>query len=110
MGVAPLLEILNNIDECDAYIGFKCSTFKTEEFQKLCRNLCIATEDGSLGFKGFVTDLIDDIKKYDIVYAVLQAPCLKLRHFVGWRVFLLYVCQERINWDGHVLYVHVIHK
>lgn len=77
MGVAPLLEILNNIDECDAYIGFKCSTFKIEEFQKSCRNLCIATEDGSLGFKGFVTDLIDDIKKYDIVYACGPKPMLK---------------------------------
>lgn len=77
MGAAPLLEIINNIDDCDAYIGFKGSTFKIEEYQRSCRNLYIATEDGSIGFKGFVTDMIDDIKKYDIVYACGPKPMLK---------------------------------
>lgn len=77
MGVAPLLELLNCLKDCDAYIGFKCEAFKTEEYGKACRKLFIATEDGSEGIRGFATDLIGDIKAYDIVYACGPRPMMK---------------------------------
>lgn len=77
MGVAPLLELSYNLDVCDAYIGFKCSTFKVEEYGRACRNLHIATEDGSSGSKGFVTELFKEVKDYDIVYTCGPRPMMK---------------------------------
>ncbi|HYE80603.1 MAG TPA: dihydroorotate dehydrogenase electron transfer subunit [Clostridia bacterium] len=68
MGVAPLLELAASIPGCDAYIGFRCSTFKLDEYRSACKELFVATEDGSTGSRGYVTDLIKDIKEYDIVY------------------------------------------
>ncbi|MGE5632886.1 MAG: dihydroorotate dehydrogenase electron transfer subunit [Caulobacteraceae bacterium] len=77
MGVAPLLELLNNLSDCDAYIGFKCSTFKVDDYRKASSNLYIATEDGSTGSKGFVTDLLTDIGRYDVVYTCGPRPMMK---------------------------------
>jgi len=68
MGVAPLLELASKLSDCDAYIGFRCSTFKLDEYKSLCKELFIATEDGSTGSRGYVTDIIKDIGEYDIVY------------------------------------------
>lgn len=68
MGVAPLLELANNLADCDAYLGFRCDTFKLTEYKSACKELFIATEDGSTGSRGYVTELMKDISKYDIVY------------------------------------------
>ncbi|MGE5678916.1 MAG: dihydroorotate dehydrogenase electron transfer subunit [Pseudomonadota bacterium] len=68
MGVAPLLELAAGIDGCDAYMGFRCSTFKLDEYKELCNEVYISTEDGSTGTRGYVTELLKDISKYDIVY------------------------------------------
>ena len=43
----------------------------------------IATEDGSVGYKGFVTDILAQHLKehrFDVVFACGQGPCYK-----GWR-------------------------
>lgn len=77
MGVAPLLELASTIGECDAYMGFRCNTFKVDEYKTVCREVQIATEDGSLGIKGYVTDLVRDIDKYDIVYTCGPKPMMK---------------------------------
>lgn len=68
MGVAPLLELAAGIGGCDAYMGFRCSTFKIDEYRELCNEVHISTEDGSAGTRGYVTELLKDIGKYDIVY------------------------------------------
>jgi len=77
MGVAPLLELAARIPGCDAYMGFRCGTFKVEEYKQACREVHIATEDGSQGTKGYVTDLIENIGSYDIVYTCGPKPMLK---------------------------------
>lgn len=77
MGVAPLIELASCLEYCDAYIGFKCDTFKLEEYKELCNELHIATEDGSKGSKGCVTDIIGDIGKYDIVYTCGPKPMMR---------------------------------
>ena len=46
-----------------------------EEFKRNCDNLYIATDDGSYGQKGFVTDIVKSLfdknpKAYDVVFAV----------------------------------------
>jgi len=77
MGVAPLLELAAGIGGCDAYMGFRCSTFKMDEYRQLCSGVYVATEDGSSGSKGYVTDLMKDISRYDIVYTCGPKAMLK---------------------------------
>lgn len=77
MGVAPLIELASRLEDCDAYVGFRCSTFKLTEYKEVCGGLHIATEDGSEGCKGYVTDIIEDIGKYDIVYTCGPKPMMK---------------------------------
>jgi len=76
MGVAPLLELAHHLRGCDAYLGFKCSPFKAEEYEKACSRVYIATEDGSTGSKGFVTDIIENIGRYDVIYTCGPKPML----------------------------------
>jgi dihydroorotate dehydrogenase electron transfer subunit len=77
IGIAPLLELACGLTDCDAYLGFRCNTFKLDEFASACKELHIATEDGSMGSRGYVTDLIKDVRKYDIIYACGPKPMLK---------------------------------
>jgi dihydroorotate dehydrogenase electron transfer subunit len=77
MGVAPLLELANNLVDCDAYIGFRCDTFKLAEFRSACKEVFVATEDGSTGSRGYVTELMKDIGRYDIVYTCGPKPMMK---------------------------------
>lgn len=77
MGIAPLLELANNLETCDAYLGFRSETFKLEEYKSACRELHVATEDGSTGSRGYVTELMKDLDKYDIVYSCGPKPMMK---------------------------------
>lgn len=77
MGIAPLIELASSLIDCDAYLGFRCSTFKLDEYKAICRELYIATEDGSMGSKGYVTDIIKDINRYDIIYTCGPKPMMK---------------------------------
>lgn len=55
----------------DFYIGFKNKDeiILEDQLKENCTNLFIATDDGSYGYKGYVTDLfIKQFKKYDMVY------------------------------------------
>lgn len=62
---------------CDIIIGAKSKEFVIleDELKSVCDNLYIATDDGSYGFKGLVTDKITDLvenenKKYDHVVSI----------------------------------------
>jgi dihydroorotate dehydrogenase electron transfer subunit len=69
IGTAPLLELACNLKQCDAYLGFRNEVYKLEEFQAVCGNVAVATEDGSVGHKGYITDLLENsISSYDVVY------------------------------------------
>lgn len=63
--------------EVDVIIGAKTKSMLiyTEEMRKVATNLYIATDDGSEGFHGLVTNLIDELiekqgKQYDICVAI----------------------------------------
>lgn len=77
IGIAPLLELACSLKDCDAYLGFRHDTFMVNEFASVCKETCIATEDGSVGSKGYVTDMIKDITKYDVIYACGPKAMLK---------------------------------
>ena len=51
-----------------AYIGFKNKNYAVlvDEFKRNSHELLISTEDGSLGYKGFVTDLLAGEKQNKI--------------------------------------------
>ena len=69
--------------ECDVIIGGREAQYVllAEEFKKFCKNVYITTDDGSLGQKGFVTqvlaDLIEKGETIDEVIAIGPVPMMK---------------------------------
>lgn len=63
VGIPPLYILAKELIEkgirCSAYLGFRSATdvFYDKEFEALC-DVYIATEDGSHGYKGYVTDIV----------------------------------------------------
>lgn len=81
LGTAPVYPQVKWMKEqgvdCDVIIGAKNSDLIIfeEEMSKVAKNLYIATDDGSKGFKGLVTNLLKNLidnegKKYDVVVAI----------------------------------------
>lgn len=71
IGVPPLLETCKQLKgEKIVVLGFRSGSFLLEEFEKLGAKVYIATDDGSVGFKGNVVDLLkaEDIKG-DMIYS-----------------------------------------
>lgn len=67
IGTAPLLYLVKKLKlKPDVYLGFRDITYGLDEFEKYSDKLLIATEDGSLGQKGFVTALLN-FDDYDCV-------------------------------------------
>ncbi|NSW89964.1 MAG: dihydroorotate dehydrogenase electron transfer subunit [Firmicutes bacterium] len=89
IGIFPLLFLLEQ-KQCvhkTAYIGFRSKNYVVleEAFKHNSHELIISTDDGSLGQKGFITDLLEKrileegIKgeKYDIIYTCGPGPMMK---------------------------------
>ncbi len=70
IGVAPLHLVAKNIDNCDAYLGFRNQPVMEDEFKQVCNEVNIAT-----GNK-FVTDMID-VEKYDYILACGPTPMME---------------------------------
>jgi dihydroorotate dehydrogenase electron transfer subunit len=78
IGMAPLLELAKSLEHCDAYLGFRDAAYKVEAFEEACGGVFMATEDGSAGYGGFVTELLkENIKSYDVIYSCGPKPMLK---------------------------------
>jgi len=83
-GLAPLYFLAKRIiklnSHCDAILGFKTArdAFFIEEFRKTCRLVYVSTDDGSLGYKGTVIDLLKQMRLsyYKAVYAVGPEPMI----------------------------------
>lgn len=61
IGVPPLLEACKQLSgEKTVVLGFRSGSFLTEEFEKYGASVYISTDDGSVGFKGNVVDLIKE--------------------------------------------------
>lgn len=80
LGTAPVYPqvkwLFENGIKADVIIGARTKDLLilTEEMQKVCGNLYVSTDDGSFGFSGRVTDLIQNLvdngKKYDHCVAI----------------------------------------
>jgi dihydroorotate dehydrogenase electron transfer subunit len=80
IGSAPLLyAAVRHGKNCGAVLGFAGASkaILTEEFAAVCGSVQIATADGSLGHKGFVTDLITSDGDYSAIFACGPRPMLK---------------------------------
>jgi len=84
IGIFPLLFVLSEskAQVKRSYLGFRTSDLIVleKEFRQMSSSLSIATDDGSSGIKGFVTDLLEnDIshEKFDIIYACGPEPMLR---------------------------------
>ena len=91
VGAAPLypqIKMLREMGvEVDVIIGGRSEEYilLEDEFKEVCSNLYIATDDGSKGVKGFVTDvlkkLIDEKNEYEEVIAI--GPLVMMKAVVG---------------------------
>lgn len=68
IGIAPMLYVVKNLKECqvDFYAGFRDKVYLIDEIEGYVNTTHIATEDGSIGYKGYVTGILDP-KEYDLV-------------------------------------------
>ena len=86
IGIAPLYGLAQRMLERGqnptVALGFRTGkdAFYLEEFAALGCRLLIATEDGSLGVKGFVTDCIKAVPECDYVLSCGPLPMLKAVH------------------------------
>lgn len=81
IGTPPLLGIAKQRD-CDSVLGYRCGSacILTEEFQEVCGQTVVVTEDGSLGEKGLVTGPVSELlsqENYACICACGPIPMLK---------------------------------
>lgn len=73
MRYCPIIISCKNLKvKPDLYAGFRSIEYYTNEFKEYVDQIFIATEDGSVSYKGYALDLLDAnkcIRKY--MYAVL---------------------------------------
>lgn len=86
IGAAPLYGLARRLiflgKRPTAALGFRSAAdaFYVESFAALGCDVFVATEDGSLGMKGFVTDCIRHVRQADYVFACGPTPMLKAVH------------------------------
>lgn len=81
IGIAPLVALADVYGKkAVAFTGFKDEAFLLETMRRKVADIKVATEDGSIGYKGFITDLVAEYlkdKRPDIVFACGPKPMLK---------------------------------
>lgn len=83
VGVPPLYMCAKKLVEAGkkvtVILGFNTAeeVFYKEEFEALGTKVLVATADGSVGTKGFVTDAMKDIDSYSYFYTCGPEPMLK---------------------------------
>ncbi len=83
VGVPPMYNLAKKLiadgKNVTAILGFnkKEEVFYKEEFEKIGAKVIIATADGSMGVKGFVTDALKTLDTYSYFYTCGPEPMLK---------------------------------
>lgn len=76
IGIAPMMYLAKNLSaEVDIYSGFRNTTYFLDQIGPYVKNTMISTEDGSIGHKGFVTELFNP-QEYDLVYTCGPTPMM----------------------------------
>lgn len=82
IGTPPMLEAAKAAGgTADAILGYRneSAVILEEDFKAVCRNVTIATDDGSYGYKGFVTDVLKKRleSECDLICACGPMPMMK---------------------------------
>lgn len=86
LGAAEVLPVIKALKEAGnkviAIVGARCKdlVILEKEIREASDTLLIATDDGTCGRKGFVTDVLKDViteEKIDVVYAIGPVPMMK---------------------------------
>ncbi|MDD7761723.1 MAG: dihydroorotate dehydrogenase electron transfer subunit [Firmicutes bacterium] len=76
-GIAPMLYLSKSLPhKPDLYVGYRSGEYYTEEFKSSINEMYIATEDGSVGHKGYALDILD-ASKYDKIYVCGPMPMIR---------------------------------
>ncbi len=84
IGVFPLLNLTRKLEgKATMLLGFrnKDAVVMTDEFESICKDMFVATDDGSCGYHGFVTDILKKIlesNKVSRIYTCGPTPMMKL--------------------------------
>ena len=77
IGIAPMIYLARELEgNIDFYCGFRNEAYYLDVVRDYVDNVYIATEDGSVGHRGFVTELLNP-EKYDIVLTCGPKPMMK---------------------------------
>lgn len=84
IGVPPLLEACKKIKgEKTVVLGFRSVSFLADEFRQYNAKVFVATDDGSVGFKGNVVDLLKSQNiSADVIYSC--GPKIMLKFLSEW--------------------------
>lgn len=79
VGVPPLYALAKRLKNPVVVMGFNTADeiFYKEEFEKIGAKVYVSTADGSVGTRGFVTDVIKTLGEFSHVYACGPEPMLK---------------------------------
>ncbi|WP_297810738.1 dihydroorotate dehydrogenase electron transfer subunit [uncultured Finegoldia sp.] len=73
IGIAPMKFLSRKLKNVDLYVGYRNTHFMDDEILNKNQTF-ISTEDGSIGFKGYITDFVKD--EYDFIYACGPNPMM----------------------------------
>lgn len=77
IGIAPMLYLSKQLSgEIHIYSGFRNNAYFLDQIRPYVKTVNIATENGSIGHKGLVTDLFDP-EDFDFIYACGPIPMMK---------------------------------
>lgn len=77
IGIAPLIYLMKNMEaSMDLYCGFRDEVYYLDEIKDFVGNIYISTENGSVGHKGFVTEIFKP-EKYDNIISCGPLPMMK---------------------------------
>lgn len=76
IGIAPMLYLSKSLNaNVDIYSGFRNNVYFLDQFKPYTNNIFISTEDGSMGHKGFITQIFNPLD-YDLVYTCGPTPMM----------------------------------
>lgn len=77
IGIAPMVYLAANLESTvDLYAGFRDTTYYLDAFSGKVDKIHISTEDGSIGHKGYIVDILQP-ENYDLVYTCGPIPMMK---------------------------------
>ena len=87
IGIAPMLYLAKTLSgDVDIYSGFRNNAYFLDQIKPYVKSVNIATEDGSTGHEGFITELFDP-SKYDLVYTCGPTPMMDV---------VLNMCKDKV--------------